>query len=76
MCPNLYTSLFSFTYIDALNEEVIQDVCSTKPKNVNARHISLGEMLPTTRQTLEEFLAPYNEELAKYLNISVYHATP
>lgn len=78
MYPSLLTPScfpFIFFYADALNRKAIWDLCSAKAKNVNSKpYISIGEMLPTTKELLDEFYAPYNEELAEYLNISVYHA--
>lgn len=80
MHPSLLTQSFSvyfLFYADALNRKVIWDLCSAKAKNVNSKpYTSIGEMLPTTKQLLEDFYVPYNEELAEYLNISVYHAKP
>ncbi|KAJ8018677.1 Carbohydrate sulfotransferase 15 [Holothuria leucospilota] len=75
-CTSILPKVYQFLELDALDREVIRKVCTTKPKNVNKKHTSVGEMLPTTKRMLEEFFTPYNEELAEYLNIPVYHALP
>ncbi|XP_041485502.1 carbohydrate sulfotransferase 15-like isoform X2 [Lytechinus variegatus] len=65
--------IFSFLEIDPMSEAFRQKV--TKAGNLNRRKVrdrALGPMLPMTRQLLDEFYRPCNEDLAKLLNDENY----
>ncbi|KAJ8024167.1 Carbohydrate sulfotransferase 15 [Holothuria leucospilota] len=70
-CPSILPKIFEFLGLKPLESSTVVNLCTRRVKNQSKRY-SVGPMLSETRSLLEQFYAPFNEQLFKLLNYSTY----
>ncbi|XP_038058148.1 carbohydrate sulfotransferase 15-like [Patiria miniata] len=67
-CEKWLPKLYSFLEQEKLSDETIREICKKKMKNGPRFNRKVGgELLNITRSALDQWYAPFNEELAKFL---------
>ncbi|XP_071832653.1 carbohydrate sulfotransferase 15-like isoform X2 [Apostichopus japonicus] len=72
-CPKVLQNLFTFLELDDVDERTLSSMCGGRAKNSNKKAVrKIGEILPETKMLLQDFYAPYNDEMVRIMNDSRY----
>ncbi|KAJ8047204.1 Carbohydrate sulfotransferase 15 [Holothuria leucospilota] len=68
-CTGILPKIYKFLEVSTLTSSRIQEICSWKTRNANAKNLeAVGPMLNKTRDLLRKFYRPFVKELADMLN--------